>query len=318
MTLVCSSSAKAVRKSVSDRSALLPMLMSLARPRWRAAAQSRMAVHSAPDCEMTEIPPGCGICLANEAFIRWWVLIRPRQFGPSMATRRALQKSAISFSSAAPSGPTSLKPAVMTTTALAPASIELMTACRTSAVGTAITLRSMRLPQSWRFGIALEAENLVRRRIHRDDDAAEAAVNQVGDHLVPDLAGGAGCADDGDRLGGQQRVEHFLASPAAFEIRIEEGEPGPSVESAFGARRTRVGDRSGIRAYRTPPFEIIPACRARSAPRPARIALHQGASRNWTRPVRICDVPRRTPARVASRPKGNRSSNQVPPPGAAA
>ncbi len=91
MTLVCGSSAKALRKLVSDRSALLPMLMSLARPRCRAAAQSRIAVHSAPDWEITEIPPGCGICLANEAFIRWWALIRPRQLGPSMATRRALQ-----------------------------------------------------------------------------------------------------------------------------------------------------------------------------------------------------------------------------------
>ena len=122
------------------------MLMSLARPRFRPAAQSRMAVHSAPDWEMTEMLPGGGICLANEAFIRWWVLIRPRQLGPSMRTPPRRQSAAISCSSAAPSAPTSLKPAVMTTMALAPASIELTTAWRTSAVGTAITLRSMRLP----------------------------------------------------------------------------------------------------------------------------------------------------------------------------
>ncbi len=60
MTLVSSSSASASRKSVSSRSALLPMLMSLARPSCRSAAQSRIAVQRAPDCEMTEMPPAPG------------------------------------------------------------------------------------------------------------------------------------------------------------------------------------------------------------------------------------------------------------------
>ena len=69
MTAVLSSSAKAERKSVSSRSALLPMLTRVARPILREAAQSRMAVHSAPDCETTEIAPTCGMWLANEAFM---------------------------------------------------------------------------------------------------------------------------------------------------------------------------------------------------------------------------------------------------------
>ena len=50
-----------------------------------------------PDCEMTEMPPGRGICLANEAFIRWWVLIRPRQLGPSSRAWCAAQAGDLAF-----------------------------------------------------------------------------------------------------------------------------------------------------------------------------------------------------------------------------
>jgi hypothetical protein len=100
------------------------MLTSLESPIWRAAAQSRIAVQRAPDCDMTEMPPVRGICLANEAFIRWCVLISPRQLGPSSRAWRERQISAISRSAAAPWSPTSLKPAVITQIAPAPASSE--------------------------------------------------------------------------------------------------------------------------------------------------------------------------------------------------
>ena len=142
MTFVRGSAPSAGRRSDSSRSALLPMLISLARPRWRPAAQSRIAVPSAPDWESTEIPPGRGICAAKDAFMRWWVSIRPRQFGPSIRTPRARHRAAISASSAAPSSPTSLKPAVMTMIALAPASMDDSTAERTNGVATAMTARS--------------------------------------------------------------------------------------------------------------------------------------------------------------------------------
>ena len=56
-TVVSSSLAKADKKSVSSRSALLPMETRVASPSLRAAAQSKIAVQSAPDWEKTEMPP---------------------------------------------------------------------------------------------------------------------------------------------------------------------------------------------------------------------------------------------------------------------
>jgi hypothetical protein len=152
MTFVCSSVASAVRKSVSSSCALLPMLMSLPRPRWRAAARSRIAVSSAPDCEITEMPPAFGMWLAKDAFIAWSVLITPRQLGPTSLTPRAVHRRSISRSISAPSSSTSLKPAVMTTIALAPPWMASSTAAWTIFVGTAITPSSIGLPYAFRSG----------------------------------------------------------------------------------------------------------------------------------------------------------------------
>jgi hypothetical protein len=69
MTLVSLSSASVWMKSTSLRSALLPKLMTLPRPSFCSAAQSRMATQSAPDWEMTEIFPGGGTDGANVAFM---------------------------------------------------------------------------------------------------------------------------------------------------------------------------------------------------------------------------------------------------------
>ena len=86
MTVVSESSASAWRKSASFKSALLPMLMTLPMPSFSFAAQSRIATHNAPDCEMTEIFPGGGTDGANVAFIRWCMFRMPRQFGPCSRT----------------------------------------------------------------------------------------------------------------------------------------------------------------------------------------------------------------------------------------
>ncbi len=67
------------------------MLMTLPMPSFCSTAQSRIATHSAPDCEMTEIFPGGGTDGANVAFIRWCVLKMPRQFGPMSRTPRDWQ-----------------------------------------------------------------------------------------------------------------------------------------------------------------------------------------------------------------------------------
>ena len=45
------------------------MLMSEARPILREAAQSRMAVQRAPDCDTTDMTPLSGVWLAKEAFM---------------------------------------------------------------------------------------------------------------------------------------------------------------------------------------------------------------------------------------------------------
>jgi hypothetical protein len=122
------------------------MLMSLARPKSRDAAQSRMAVHSAPDCEITEMTPRAGVCRAKEALRSWSVLISPKQLGPRRCTPREVHRRSSSASSRAPSGPTSLKPAVMVISALAPASMACSAAACTCFVGTAITAISTGRP----------------------------------------------------------------------------------------------------------------------------------------------------------------------------
>ena len=54
------------------------------------AAQSRIAVPSAPDCDMNAMVPGGGIVPAKIAFSFDGVAIRPRQFGPRMPHAGAL------------------------------------------------------------------------------------------------------------------------------------------------------------------------------------------------------------------------------------
>ena len=146
MARVASSRPRARSRSTSVMSALLPMLTTLARPRLRAAARSRMAVQSAPDWEKTEMPPALGILPAKEAFRAQAVLINPRQLGPSSRTRRLAQMATICRSRASPAGPVSLKPALITTKARAPAATASRTAATTVATGTTITTRSTALP----------------------------------------------------------------------------------------------------------------------------------------------------------------------------
>ena len=129
--------------SVSSRSALLPMEIIFASPTPLPLSQSRSAAHSAPDCDTTEMEPRSGIRAAKEAFKWWAVLITPRQLGPSIRAPLAVHISSRTRSRAAPSPPTSLNPAVITTTARAPLSSELRTAASTAETGVAITLSSM-------------------------------------------------------------------------------------------------------------------------------------------------------------------------------
>ena len=122
------------------------MLTSFESPICLDMAQSRMAVQSAPDWEMTEMTPSRGVWPANEAFMPLWVLISPRQLGPSIRAFHLAQSSASSRSVFAPSSSTSLKPAVITQIAPAFAFSDSATASGTALVGTQITDRSMGSP----------------------------------------------------------------------------------------------------------------------------------------------------------------------------
>ena len=167
-----------------------------------------MAVHSAPDCDTTEMPPTAGMWLAKEAFILWWVLMRPRQLGPISRAPEERHRSAISFSRRAPSSSTSLKPAVITTTALAPWCSEEITAPLTAAVGTAMTLRSMGLPVLLEAGVDLVPEHLAPARVDRDDVPFESPLDEVGYDGVADFPRCARCPHHRDRLGIEQRLKH--------------------------------------------------------------------------------------------------------------
>ena len=71
--------------SDSSSTALLPRLMNLEKPMFSPRAQSRMAVHSAPDCEKKAMLPAGGVPAAKVALSPVPVLLRPRQLGPSSA-----------------------------------------------------------------------------------------------------------------------------------------------------------------------------------------------------------------------------------------
>ena len=98
---------------------MLPMLASLERPMRRLRSAAMAALPNAPLWEMKAIGPGsstaCGI---GEAFIGRWKLRMPRQLGPIRRMRPAALATT-SCCSLRPSSPTSWKPAVNTTAALA-------------------------------------------------------------------------------------------------------------------------------------------------------------------------------------------------------
>src|SRR3972149_1551613 len=81
ITDVSESSARYWISSSSERSALLPREMNLEKPTLFPTAQSRMAVHRAPDWEKKAISPLGGIPAANDALSMEPVSMRPRQFG---------------------------------------------------------------------------------------------------------------------------------------------------------------------------------------------------------------------------------------------
>ena len=99
----------------------------------------------APLWEINETFPGFGILAEKEAFKDTFSdgLITPRQLGPTTLTPALAHKALIFFSIAAPSPPTSLKPAETITIPLIPFAIQSLTACKAAFGGRIIIARSM-------------------------------------------------------------------------------------------------------------------------------------------------------------------------------
>ena len=117
MTRVAGSSSQYSIRSLPETSALLPIETNWVRPIPRSAATFKIATPSAPDWLTKPIEPARAGVGAKVALRRTSgaVLITPMQLGPIIRTpaRRTVSRSVLS--SAAPSGPVSAKPAVITT-----------------------------------------------------------------------------------------------------------------------------------------------------------------------------------------------------------
>ena len=141
-TRVSGSAARASMKSTSEESALFPRLMNLEKPTSLPMAQSRMAVQRAPDWEKNPISPTGGIPAAKVAFRQLLVSITPRQFGPTTRIPSSRTRVRRAFSSAAPSPPTSLKPAEITMAYRMPLAAQASSAGRHALGGITRTARS--------------------------------------------------------------------------------------------------------------------------------------------------------------------------------
>ncbi len=149
-----SSYLKASIKSVTSISAMLPTLIIFENPVSSWKLQSIIPVRRAPDWEIKAILPGFGMLSAKEALkLTGTVEIIPRQFGPTIRTSNFFAVSKSNLSARAPSGPISLKPALMTIAHLTPTSPASSTTVCTNSAGTQTTARSILSSDSFMEGM---------------------------------------------------------------------------------------------------------------------------------------------------------------------
>ena len=151
-------------------------------------------------------PPACG--WRRRRSCSWWVLMRPRQFGPIRRAPEEWHRSAISRSRRAPSSPTSLKPAVITTTALAPCRSEddhrPLHRRRRYRDDAQVDLLAVLLQAR----VDLVPEQVASGRVDRNDIPLKSPLDKVGYHGVADFSRRAGCPHHRDRLWIEQRLKH--------------------------------------------------------------------------------------------------------------
>jgi hypothetical protein len=154
MASVCGSSPRWSMRSPQPTSAIDPSETIVLKPTCSRRLQSRMAVMSAPLCPTNATRPRRAIVVANVAFRPDTGLMTPRQFGPMSRMPCARACSTSARSSAAPSGPTSLKPAEMTMTFRHPARPQSATRSGIVAGGVTMTASSGRSGRSLTVGCA--------------------------------------------------------------------------------------------------------------------------------------------------------------------
>ena len=142
MLSVPGSRARKSRISPRSTSEPIPVEITVEKPTRRVCAQSRMAAHSAPDCETSARRPGKVGRGPQDALSRWSLRISPRLFGPRKRSpwRRARSRSAAS--SARPSAPPSRKPAETMIAPWMPRAPQSSTMAGTVGAGVTITARS--------------------------------------------------------------------------------------------------------------------------------------------------------------------------------
>ncbi len=138
------SSVHAASRSLPDTSTLLPSETSEPMPRSSSRARSASTMPTPPDCVATARSPSGGRQPVKVAFSRTseWLLITPRQLGPTRRMLRSRASAASSRWSPAPSAPSSVNPELITTALGTPASAASATAPSTWAAGTAMIARS--------------------------------------------------------------------------------------------------------------------------------------------------------------------------------
>ena len=139
-------------RSPQPTSSIEPSETTALKPTFSRTLQSRTAVRSAPLWLTKPTVPGAEIPAANVALRPVGGRITPRQFGPTIRIPLARAVSRICRSSSAPSGPISLKPAEMMTTALTPAAAHSSTVAGMVAAGVAMTTSSGVSGSAARFG----------------------------------------------------------------------------------------------------------------------------------------------------------------------
>ena len=107
-------------------------------------AQSRMAAHSAPDCEIRPMLPLSALACAKVALTPSCGRMMPRQLGPSRRMRWRWAASTTWRSSSAPRAPDSEKPPDSRITAFTPARPQASISAGAFSERTAITTRSRR------------------------------------------------------------------------------------------------------------------------------------------------------------------------------